>query len=64
MAIKVSITDPDDPLTQIVIKAKPRKVEAYAETNILDMINWFCVIAKITCKSKGKVDAGYMINKH
>ena len=64
MTIKVSITDPDDPLTQIVIKDKPRKVEAYAETNILGMINWFCVIAKIICKSKGTVYAGYMINKH
>ena len=35
------------------------ELEAYAETYISGMINRFCAIAKITCKSKGNyVDAG------
>ena len=49
----VSITDPDDSL--IWIWPSLTKFEEWAETCILGMTDWFCVIltiAKITCKSK------------
>ena len=61
----ISITDLDDPLAYMVILVKPRfnpassnKVEACTETYISCMNNWFCVMAKITWKSKIKVDVG------